>query len=221
MSINGLCAAAGLAAVVGIGATALADVNYGFTNVTNNGGFAFASSHNSMFSLNVAEAGVNGAGRVLANFTFRVDVSQRPSSICDTYFYDGHILGLAGITSSAGVSFSEGASPGHLPGYSTPATRLFAADSNSPVAANGVNANNEWLTLRFELINGATFGNLIQDLNTGAVVVGIHVQQQAYGRSNSYIGTPVLIPLPPSVLAGASGLAGLGLVAWARRRRRN
>ncbi len=201
-------------------ATALADA-YGFQNVTANGGATFASAHNSMFSLNVASAGVNSAGRGLADFTFRVDVTTRPSSICDTYFYNnGTIKSIAGITSSGGVSFSAGASPGHLPGFSGGGfSSLFTADSNSPVSQNGVDRNNEWLTIRLELMSGVNFAQLIQRLNSGAMVVGIHVQAQGGGLSNSYIGTPVLIPLPSALFTGGAGLAVIGLIGCARRRR--
>jgi hypothetical protein len=217
VSVNS--ALAGVMLVCGLCGSAFADISYLFQNVTSNGGAAFAAAHNSMFSLNVADAGSNSSGRALADFTFRVDVTARPSSICDTYFYNGSVAGIAGITSSAGVEFVAGATPAQLPGYSEPFTSLFSADSNSPVLHEGVNHNNEWLTIRLELTSGATFAQLIQQLNTGAMTVGIHVQGQANGQSNSYTSTPVLVPLPAALPAGAGVLAVGGVLHWRRRRR--
>jgi hypothetical protein len=172
-----------------------------------------------MFSMRVTDAGTSSSGRALADFTFRVNVTSRPSSICDTYFYNGSVAGIAGITSSSGVSFAAGAAPGQLPGYSKDFTSLFTADSNSPVAANGVDRNNEWLTVRLMLTSGASFAQLLQQLNSGAMTVGLHVQAQGYGMSNSYVSTPVLVPVPAAAGAGAATLALAGLVGWSRRRR--
>ena len=191
-------------------------VSYGFSNITNNGGIG--GNYSSQLSVTVSDEGV-GANQV--DFIFRNNVGLE-SSITDVYFDDGTLLGIASLSSSAGVSFAQGASPGNLPGGNTlanpfVATAGFSADSQPPVLQNGVNAASESLTVRFDLLAGQTFDDVIAALNGGTDLrIGIHVQGQANGQSNSYVTT--LIPLPAGVWAGASMLAGLGGLGWLRRR---
>ena len=51
-------------------------------------------------------------------FTFH-NAGPNPSSIADVYFDDGTLLGIANITGSEGVKFSQYAKPENLPGGST------------------------------------------------------------------------------------------------------
>jgi len=154
---------------------------------------------------------VDDEGIHYAQFTF-YNVGTGASSITDVYFADGTLLGIAGIESSEGVSFSEGASPGHLPGGAgcvpdpfPTVTQIFASlDSDSPTQPNGVNEgsapvdpqdpNVEWLTVRFTYYdpdgNGPnppkTFADLKVELDTGELRVGIHVQGYDGGGSESF-----------------------------------
>jgi hypothetical protein len=189
-------------------------VTYGFTNVTNNGGIA--ANYNSQLSVTVSDEGLP-ANQV--DFIFENDVGL-DSSITDVYFDDGTLLGLASILSTAGVSFVANASPPNLPGGNTlpnPFNATFSADSTPPTVPNGVNASSESVTIRFDLMAGQTFNDVIAALNSGTDLrIGIHVQGQANGQSNTYITT--FIPLPAGVWAGAAALAGLGGLGWLRRR---
>ncbi len=153
------------------------------------------------------------------------------SSIADIYFDFGatpnYLLTLPSIpASSAGVSFSLGASPPNLPGGTSYGfTADVAMDSDSPVQLNGINPG-EWLEVHFSLASGGTFADLLAELNaadSSILRVGLHVQGFPNGGSESFINggesvTPVFTPVPePTTIA----LLGAGLAGFGFTRRRN
>ncbi len=148
-------------------------------------------------------------------FTFH-NAGPLPCSITDIYFDDGTLLGIASIVNSAGVDFSQGASPPNLPGGNSisPAfqtTAGFLADSNPPAQPNGVNPG-EWVKITFNLISGQTYSDAISALNTPGdhLRIGIHVQGFSNGGSESFVNN---VPAPGS-------LALLAVAPLAARRRR-
>ncbi|HYE62001.1 MAG TPA: hypothetical protein VD997_08380 [Phycisphaerales bacterium] len=205
------------ALVLAVGSAAMANpVTVHFNRITNNGPENPASQ---------LSAVISDAGNNQVTVRFLNDVSSgMAGSITDVYFDDGTLMGISTITSSAGVNFSQGASPADLPGGNgvNPAfetTQGFSADSNSPTTANGVNASSEWLDVTFNLINNKTFADTIEALNTGELRIGMHVQAIGLqGNSEGFVNTPptVLVPAPA---AASMGLVGLGLVATRRRRK--
>ena len=146
------------------------------------------------------------------------------SSITDVYFDDGSLLGIASVVDGTGVDFEQGASPGNLPGgndASPPfvASAGFTADSEPPTQPNGVNPS-EWLKIFFDLQAGRTFADVLEDLESGELRIGLHVQAiGAEGESDSFVNTPPSrpIPEPATMLLLGGGLLGL---AGLRRRRR-
>jgi hypothetical protein len=202
-----LFAACAAAAVAG---SAQAGVMYSFDGFSPNS-VADVALGEAQLSMQVSP----GPGANQVQFTFS-NSGPAAMSITDVYFDDGTLLGIATIVNGPGVDFSQGASPGDLPGGNnlSPAfvtSAGFSADSNPPAQPNGANPG-EWLTIIFNLLPGVTFADTIEALapQSGALRVGIHVQGFATGGSESFVHVP----------APASGLMVLGAGLAATRRRR-
>lgn len=159
-----------------------------------------------------------GGGQVLFSFS---NAGPGLSSITDVYFDDGTLLGIAGLIDAddnvlgpfgdPGVDFSQDASPPDLPGGNLVGfvtTAGFLADSDPPAQLNGVNPL-ETLGVVFNLQFGGTFADIVDELTTGALRVGIHVQGYATGGSESFVNLP--IPEPGTALLLSLGLGILGL----------
>ncbi len=190
-------------------------VTFGFYGITSNDPADIPAGQAQLF-VDVADP---DAGRVL--FTFR-NIGPLPMSITDIYFDDGALLGIASITNGPGVAFSQGASPGNLPAgnsISPPfvTTAGFLADSDPPSQPNGVNPN-EWIAIAFDLQSGRTYGDVLSDLATGELRIGIHVQGFASGNSESFVNDPGgQIPEPGTVTLLGGGLVALGALRLRRR----
>lgn len=187
---------------------------YSFEAITNNNAVDVAIGE-AQLSVDVTDP--LGANNVL--FTFK-NTGPFASSITDIYFDDGTLLALSTITNGPGVDFSVGAAPGNLPGGNalSPAfnnTAGFASDSNPPTQPNGVNPG-EWVSILFTLQSGQEFNTVLDDLQSGALRIGIHVQGFATGGSESFVHTS---PIPEPEIYAMLGL-GLGLMGWVGRRKK-
>jgi len=178
---------------------------YGFKNITANN-LADAAIGEVQLTMEVSNA---GNGQVLFKF---VNSGPAASSICDVYFDDGALLGMAvppfSYSDPTKVSFSVKAHPWNLPGhedfnfrpeYDGTKNVSFAADSDSPTQPMGVNPG-EWLGILFNLQAGRTYADVLASLALaqtdirhdleGGLRVGIHVQGFDSGGSESFINVP-------------------------------
>ena len=170
----------------------------------------------------------------MALFTF-FNIGPEPSAITAVYFDDGTLLTLVGLVDSdqndlnhngefgdPGVDFTqfpEPVAPHELPGgnnidppFETTAGFLADADSDGGVFHNGVGPG-ESLGVLFDLQDPRFPGDVLDDLRTGALRIGIRVQGYEDGGSEGFVNVPV----PGAVLLGAVGLGAVGLVRrrWA------
>ena len=160
----------------------------------------------------------NGVGYV--DFTFYNGAAVQ-SNIAGIFFDDGSLLGVDSITNSSSyTNFSTPGSMGVFPSGHTldppfVTEKEFNTGAGSPPAWKGVNEGdlvNEWVIVSFELINGGTMDDVLAELNSGVLRIGIHITNLADGTSESAI----LVPEPATM-----GLLGLGGLLLLRRRRRH
>ncbi len=154
-----------------------------------------------------------------SNVAFRfLNTGLPAASISEVYFDDGTLLGLSSVVHSAGRPWTGGsASPPNLPGGNSisPAfqtTAGFLAESNPSPSLNGVRPG-EWLDVFFTLQGGGTIADILDELTTGELRIGMHVIAFASGGSESFVNNP--IPVPAAVWLFGSALA---LMGWMRRR---
>jgi len=186
--------------------------NYEFYSITNtiNENVAIGEAQ---LSVDVTDEGVN-LGQVL--FTF-YNTGPDACSIAEVYFDDGSLLGIAELIDKDytggddGVDFEFGANPSNLPSGNN-ATPPFAASvgfySSQAVPPSpdwGVNPS-ESLGILFYLQSGQTYDDVIDDLSSGALRIGLHVTGFALGESESFINT---VPIPSTVWIFGAGIIGL------------
>jgi hypothetical protein len=157
-------------------------------------------------------------GTGVVNFTF-YNNSSLQSSVARIYFDDGSLLGIDQVFNSQDyTAFDTSVTPGDLPGGNLldppfVADREFTIGAESPPPWEGVNNGNivnEWVTVRFNLINGGDLYDVIDELNSGVLRVGLHIIDLPEGYSESAL----LIPEPATIM-----LLGLGALVLLRKRR--
>jgi hypothetical protein len=142
-----------------------------------------ACTHNDPVSVATAEDQIvvyvvdNGDGTVTFHFHNNGPLA---SSITDIYFDDGSLLAIASVTDGPGTDFEPLATPVNLPvgndcvpDFET--TAGFSADSEPPVQPNGANPS-EYVDITFTLQGSQTFDDVVAELKSGALRIGIHVQ---------------------------------------------
>lgn len=91
---------------------------------------------------------------------------------------------------------------------------MFKADADNPPPAKGVNPG-ETLGIFFALQGTQTYADVVNELASGQLRVGLHVQAFDGGGSESFVNMPV--PVPAALWLFGSGL--LGLIGFARRKK--
>jgi hypothetical protein len=151
-----------------------------------------------------------GGGLVLFHFK---NSGPLASSISEVYFDDGSLLALSSVIDGPGVDFEPDANPPNLPGGQNAVppfqvTEGFLAQSVPSPAVNGVGPS-EWVKIQFTLQGTQTYADVIDELTTGELRIGIHVIGFQSGGSESFINPP--IPEPGTALLLGGGLVALGL----------
>ncbi len=183
-------------------------VTYNFHNITHNNPDDASIGESQLFVKVTAYA----SDQVL--FTFK-NIGVSASCISEIYFDDGSLLGIAEIINTPPVVvFEQYASPPDLPGGNAVdfhVTAGFLAEADDPAPKKGVNPSEE-VGIVFDLKNGGTFQDVIDELEDGTIRIGVHVTDFSSGGSESFVNN---IPEPACLLLLAFGVFPL------RRMRRN
>ena len=204
-----------------IGGWTVAGPVFSFTGVSNNSA-TNTQIGESQFSVEVTDAAAAGVW-----FTF-YNAGPDPSSITQVYFDNGPAGSgaLSAITafsySNAGISFSVGAAPPNLPGGETltpafTATAGLTAAASEPAPHNGVNPF-ESVGILTTLAVPYSYADVLDQISTGALRIGIHAQAFADGGSESFVTSWIrpapIVPTPGSLLLATFGLAAIRLVRY-------
>ena len=182
-------------------------VIFPFEIFTNNG--QYNDSSGSIFKVDVT----NGEGTVKFTFT---NESTFDCVIAGLYFDDGSLLGIDEIIDGPGTDF-ERDGPGNLPAgnFLNPpfvADREFNIGAENPAPKRGVNSipAGEWVQIKFNLISDGTLQDVLNELHTGELRIGLHIISFPDGISESAVNTP-----EPATIC----LLGLGALGLLRKRR--
>lgn len=163
---------------------------YDFVRITGNSAVDVADQ----LSLEVLDYGDN-----LAEFRI-MNTGPLDSVICGIYFDDGTLLGIATVLNTPpDVVFKPGGTPGHLPGGNLldPAfetTAELLATAQSPRPWHGVGPG-EYVSIVFSLQDGGSYADVLDEMQTGELRVGLHVQALPDGQSDSFVHVPgVTVP---------------------------
>jgi hypothetical protein len=151
---------------------------------------------------------ITDQGGGVVRFHFR-NSGPEASAISEIYFDDGSLLAIAAVVDGPGVDFEQDASPPDLPGGENvvppfQVTEGFLAQAEPSPAQNGAGPS-QWVAIDFTLQGGQTYADVLDDLDTGALRIGIHVIAFDSEGSESFVN----VPEPAASLLGLCGLVGV------------
>jgi hypothetical protein len=203
-----VCAVVGFAAIA-LCASPAGAVTLGFDCLTNN------SAADCLIGETQFQVTLTDQGGGIVRFHFK-NLGPNASVLSEIYFDDGSLLTLTSVVDGPGVDFEQDASPPNLPGGQNAippfqVTEGFLAESVPSPSHNGAGPT-EWVAIEFSLQGGQTIDDVIDQLASGELRIGIHVIAFSSGGSESFINIP--IPEPGTLV-----LVGGGLLALVARRR--
>lgn len=186
-----------------------ASASFLFSQITDNGNENVANQ----FVLDVIDHGSEVGLKV-------TNLGPIASTIAGFYVDDdnGRFSAITDYVGTGSVSFGPPPpGPDDLPnggivGFATD----FTATADPPPATNGVDPG-EMFELKLSLTGGATATDVVHDLSSGAMAVGLHVVSiGTVGGSESFVTQP-FIPTPGTIVLSA---CAFGCVSLRRRKRR-
>jgi hypothetical protein len=175
-------------------------MRFGFHNITNNDPWDAQIGQDQM----VMDVSDYGPSQVL--FTFS-NLGMESCSITDIYVDDGTLLQINTIYNvNDVVEFSVDPDPSNLPGGGNlippfNANLVLSADSDPPPPAMGINIE-ESLDILYDLQSGGTYQDVLNEIMSSELRVGLHVQGYDSGGSESYVCTPEPGSLLTLLIAG-------------------
>ena len=173
---------------------------FGFTNISGNSATNAIAGENQLL-IDVTDAsGKDNRASNQALFRFS-NIGTAASSITQIYFDNGSSLkSMGAITNSgSGVSFSQTTGKMNLPaGNNVGFVSDFGLKANTPVSQKGVNPS-EWVSVLFELGGSQTLESVINEITSGVLRFGMHVQAFADGGSEAFVNQPILVSNYPAL----------------------
>ena len=189
-------------------------LQFNFNNITSNNAANELTGERQLFVDVTDSSGKEDLTSNSVLFKFS-NVGPFASSMTQIYFDNSTVLKSMGtiVDSGAGVDFAEAGKVGNLPGgNAVNFSPDFEINSTGPVSQNGVNPG-EWVSVLFNLSPSKTLNDVFNDLKSGSLRVGMHVQAFSNGGSEAFvnnntslvapapISTPVVAPISTPVVA--------------------
>ena len=197
LTTSSLCIAAGYLA-----SSPAQALQFNFNNITHNNAVNKSTGERQLLVDVTDSFGKEdlASNNVLFKFS---NVGPFASSMTQIYFDNSTVLKSTGtiVDSGAGVDFAA-AGRMNLPGGNTVNfSPDFGIKSTGAVSQNGVNPG-EWVSVFFNLSTNKTLKDVFNDLKSGSLRVGMHVQAFSNEGSEAFVNnnTPVVTTTPPPVV---------------------